>query len=395
LRGLHSIGSPLRCWTNNLFFRFAVVGTKQIMEKHAVAFIQADVLHDFVYEIFQRGGIPEAHAADAAKVLLYASRRGVDTHGVRNLKAIYFNYMEQGRLKLNPTFTIEHETPISARVDGDSGLGLAAGPWAMRMAMEKAKTTGIGMVAMRNSLHYGAAGYYPWMALAEDMIGISMTGRFYARDHNYGVLPTFGSKSMFSTNPLSISFPTQDEPPWLFDMATSTVPFNRITMMRDNGESIPLGWGVDADGTPTTDPSQVRFLYPLGGTRELGGHKGYGLMMMVSVLCNVLSSSWALQGGDDPLGFDGYQIDGDGHFFAAMRVDLFRPLDEFKRGMDAMIRALHAAPKEAGRDRIYVAGEIEHETELQRVAHGIPLSAVVLADLQALSVQYDLPLQLL
>jgi LDH2 family malate/lactate/ureidoglycolate dehydrogenase len=232
------------------------------------------------------------------------------------------------------------------------------------------------------------------MALSQDLIGICMTGRFYARDHNYGVMPTFGSKSMFSTNPLSIAFPTQEEPPWLLDMATSTVPFNRIMMMQDNGEQIPLGWGVDADGQPTTDPAQVRFLFPLGGTREQGGHKGYGLAMMVSVLCNVLAGGWDQLYPDDSLAYDGYRVDGDSHFFAAMRIDLFRPVDEFKRGMDAMIRALHAAPKEPGHDRIYVAGEIEHETELKRLRDGIPLSQVVLTDLQELAAQYDVPLEL-
>ena len=123
--------------------------------------------------------------------------------------------------------------------------------------MEKAKQSGIGIVAMHNSYHYGAAGYYPWLALQEDMIGISMTGRFYAGGSDYGVLPTFGAKSMFSTNPLAISFPTLEEPPYLLDMATSVVPFNRVTMMRDNGLNIPLGWGVDANGNPTTDPGQV------------------------------------------------------------------------------------------------------------------------------------------
>jgi L-2-hydroxycarboxylate dehydrogenase (NAD+) len=362
------------------------------MEKHARAFIQPDQLQHYVQTLFERAGLSPAHAADATDVLLYASRRGVDTHGVRNLKPIYFTQMARGLINREPHFKIDHETPVSARVDGDSALGIVAGPWAMRLAMEKAKTSGIGMVAMHNSYHYGAAGYYPYMALAEDLIGISMTGRFYAREHSYGVLPTFGSKSMFSTNPLSISFPTLEEPPWLLDMSTSTVPFNRVMMMRDNGESIPLGWGVDADGQPTTDPSQVRFLYPLGGEREQGGHKGYNLAMMVTVLCNVLSGGWAQLAPDDPQAYDGYSIKGDNHFFAAMRVDLFRPLEEFKRGMDVMIRALHAAPKAPGHDRIYVAGEIEHETEQKRLRNGIPLSDVVLNDLRALSAEFDLPL---
>lgn len=360
----------------------------------AAALIQADALQDFMRIIFTKAGVPAAQAADATDVLMYATRRGVDTHGVRNFKIIYIDGINRGHLKPTVDYQIEYETPITARVDGGQGLGLSASCWAMRLAMQKARQSGMGMVVMRNSYHFGAAGYYPWMALQEDMIGIAMTARFYARDHDYGVMPTFGAKSMFSTNPLAISFPTLEEPPWLLDMATSTVPFNRIMMMRDNGESIPLGWGVDADGQPTTDPDQVRFLYPLGGTREQGGHKGYNLAMMVSVLCNLLAGGWRDLYGDAPEAFDGYKVDGDSHFFAAMRVDLFRPLDEFKRGMDAMIRALHASPKAAGHERIYVAGEIEHETEIQRLREGVPLTSTVLADLQGLAAHYDVPLRL-
>ena len=205
--------------------------------------IQADVLHNFVSTVFARAGVPPEQAVDAADVLLYASRRGVDTHGIRNLKPIYIDGFTAGHLKPHADYKIEYETPLTARVDGGKGLGLTAACWAMRLAMQKAQQSGIGMVVMRNSYHFGAAGYYPWMALQQDMIGIGMTARVYAREHYYGVLPTFGAKSMFSTNPLSISFPTKEEPPWLLDMSTSTVPFNRIMMMRDAGQQIPLGWG--------------------------------------------------------------------------------------------------------------------------------------------------------
>jgi len=355
-----------------------------------VARIEADALHTFVQTVFERLGCLSDHAKDAADVLLYASRRGVETHGVRNVKPIYYKQIKNGLTNLHPQFKIDYETPVSARVDGDSGLGLVGGPWAMRLAMEKAKQSGIGIVAMHNSYHYGAAGYYPWLALQEDMIGISMTGRFYAGGSEYGVLPTFGAKSMFSTNPLAISFPTLEEPPYLLDMATSVVPFNRVTMMRDNGLNIPLGWGVDADGNPTTDPGKVRYLYPLGGTREQGGHKGYGLMMMVSVLCNLLSGGWNELYEGKPIGFNN-----DGHFFVAMRVDLFRSVEAFKRDMDAMIRALHDSPKAAGHDRIYVAGEIEHETEQERLHNGIPLTQFVVDELQEIGEEFGIELGLL
>lgn len=354
------------------------------------AHIGADALHHFVKTIFERLGCLPEQAADATDVLLYASRRGVETHGVRNVKPIYYKQIKNGLIHLRPQFKIDYETPVSARVDGDAALGLVGGPWAMRLAMTKAKQSGIGIVAMHNSYHYGAAGYYPWLAVQEGMIGMSMTGRFYPGGSQYGVLPTFGANGMFSTNPLAISFPTLEEPPFILDMATSTVPFNRIAMMRDNNLNIPLGWGVDSDGNPTTDPGQVRNLYPLGGTREQGGHKGYGLMTMVSVLCNILSGSWNPLNEGKALG-----LNNDGHFFVAMRVDLFRPVEEFKRDMDAMIRALHDAPKAAGHDRIYVAGEIEHETEQERLRNGIPLTEFVVNELQEIGAEFGVTLPLL
>ncbi|MEX1018066.1 MAG: Ldh family oxidoreductase, partial [Litorilinea sp.] len=267
------------------------------------------------------------------------------------------------------------------------------------LAMQKAKDAGIGMVAISNSFHFGAAGHYPAMALQEDMIGVGLTGRFAAKGSEIGVVPTFAAVPMFSTNPISIGFPTLEETPYLLDMATSTSPYNRITMFKELGRSVPLGWGTDANGNPSTDPNVIRHLFPLGGTREQGSHKGYGLSMMVEVLCAVLSGGWSNHFPPDDDTFEGYKQEGDAHFLAAFRVDLFQPVDDFKRAMDAMIRALHAAPKAEGQSRIYVPGEIEHETELERRAAGIPLPQNVVDTLQALGTEFgvdfptsDLPL---
>jgi len=354
--------------------------------------VQAEVLRAFVETVFKHAGIQEEHATDSTEVLMYASRRGVDTHGVRNVKPIYIAQIERGDINLRPEFRIEHETPTSARVHGDRGIGLAAGCWAMRLAMDKAKASGIGLVSMGNSWHYGAAGFYPWLALEQDMIGISMTARFAAKGSPIGVRPTFANVPMFSTNPIAISFPTGDEPPYLLDMATSTVPFNRITLLRDAGKPIPPGWGLDENGQPTTDPALVRQLLPLGGTREQGSNKGYGLAMVAEVLSAVLSGGWSAGFDEDENAFEGHMQHGDAHFFGALRVDMFRPAHEFKRGMDAMIRALHAAPKEPGQERIYVAGEIEHETEQQRLRDGIPLTPTAVADFKEVAAKYDVPL---
>lgn len=356
-----------------------------------VRHVDHNALHAFIRQVFEATGVRPEHAQDGADVLMWASRRGVDTHGVRNLRPLYLRLIDQGLINLDPAFRIEHETPVSARVDGDGGLGLAAACWAMHLALDKARQSGVGMVAMRNSYHFGAAGYYPWLALQRDMIGVGMTGRFSGQGADYGVPPTFGAKAMFSTNPLSIGFPTADEPPYLLDMATSAAPYNRVAMHRDNDLPIPPGWGLDADGQPTVDPAAVRQLIPLGGSRALGGHKGYGLAMMVEVLCGVLSGAWMDGAGEDPEAFEGHHQQGDAHFFAAIRVDFFRPLEDFKRGMDAMIRALHAAPKVPGQKRIYVAGEIEHETEQERLAQGVPLTPTIVADLEELSRRFGVP----
>lgn len=347
--------------------------------------VDAQALESLVAQILERAGVQPQHAADAARVLLYASRRGVDTHGVRNVSRIYIRQIDEGMINLTPQFAIEHETPVSARVDGDRGLGLAGAVWGMRLAIEKARQAGVGLVAMRNSWHYGAAGFYPWLALQEGMIGISSTGRFYAQGGGYGVVPTFAAEPKFSTNPLAFGFPTLEEPPYLLDMATSVVPFNRITLYKDAGTPVHPQWGIDAEGRGTTDAAAVRALFPLGGSRDLGGHKGTGLAMVAEVLAAVLSGEWADGFDGDEQAFDGFRQARDAHFFAAFRVDLFRPAEEFRRGMDVMIRSLHAAKKQPDAERILVAGELEHETEQERLARGVPLPPFMLAELQALA----------
>ncbi len=361
---------------------------------HYVATIPAETLHIFTREIFERAGFSPQHAADGADVLLWASRRGVETHGVRNLKLVYLRMLESGQINPNATFFVEHETPVSAQTNGDGGLGLAAGCWAMRLAMDKAEQSGMAFVTMRNSYHYGAAGYFPALALQRDMIGISLTGHFSGQGAAIGVPPTFGAKPMFSTNPIAVAFPTQNEAPWVLDMATSIAPYNRVMLHHENGLPVLPQWGLTAEGEPTADALLMQQMWPLGGDRAHGGHKGYGLSMMVATLCAVLSGGWDDGHADDAASFHGFRQTGDSHFFGAIRIDAFRPLEGFKRGMDAMIQALHAAPKVPGEERIYVAGEIEHETEQKRIKNGIPLTAVTLADLQELSVKYGVRLEI-
>jgi L-2-hydroxycarboxylate dehydrogenase (NAD+) len=359
----------------------------------SIHIIDSEALRRFSTQVFEQTGVPANQAQDAADVLVWANLHGVDTHGVRNLKKIYVERLEQGKILSNPEYIVEHETAVSARVDGGTGLGMAAGCWAMRLAIDKARQSGICFVTMHHSFHIGAAGYYPMMAIPHDMIGIAMTGNFFPDGAERGFLPTFGIRPMMSTNPLSISFPTNQEPPFLLDMSTSVVPYNRVEMMMENGQTIPLGWGLDDQGRPTTDPAALKLLLPLGGSREQGGHKGFGLALMVEILCAILSGGWS-NGADDSESSanNKYTQSHPAHFFAAFRVDNFRNVDVFKQDMDAMIRAIHDSPAAPGQDQIYVPGEIEHKTREIRLRDGIPLPPNVWEDLFVLSKRYDVPL---
>lgn len=356
-----------------------------VTEQASKVRIPAVRLRQFTQAVLEQVDVPSDQAADAADVLVWANLHGVDTHGVRNLRPNYVNRLLNGHIKPRPEFRIEHETSVTARVDGDRGLGLAAGPWAMRLAMRKAKEHGVGIVAVNNSHHYGAAGYHAMMAVPEDMIGISLTGMLFPKGSPIGVVPTFGKQPMLSTNPIAVAAPAGVEAPFLLDMATSITPYNRVMLYREVGQAIPLGWALDENGVETTDATVAKQLLPLGGSREMGGHKGYGLAVMVEILCALLSGGWDKRE-------DGYSQVGDGHFLMAIRIDAFRPVSDFKAGMDAMIDAFHQSPAVEGRERVMVAGEPEAKTAKRRNENGIPLPPNVAGDLVALSEQFNVPL---
>ena len=325
-------------------------------------FIQADLLRTFSSKVFQRLGIPRDQAEDGADVLVWANLHGIDTHGVRNLKQYYVAQLEEGLIKPDAKIEVEHETPISARVNAGGGLGLAAACWGMRRAIDKAQESGSGFVSMNTSNHLGASGYFARKAVEHDMIGVSMTGYFLPQNAEKGLLPTFGITPMLSTNPLSVSFPTEEEPPFLLDMATSIVPYNRIQLMKEAGKPIPIGWALDQDrpAVMNEEPSP-----------EAHGH---------------------FFKSDDPSETDtGYAQRADAHFFGAIRLDLFRSAKDFKRGLDAMIRTIHSFPAEPGKERVLYPGEIEYETSQRRRREGIPIPGPIAADLRVLSKKYDLP----
>jgi LDH2 family malate/lactate/ureidoglycolate dehydrogenase len=297
-----------------------------------------------------------------------------------------------------PEEKVVSESATAALIDAGAGLGQPVSYRAMKLAIEKAAAYGTGFVAVRNSNHYGIAGYYAMMALDGDMIGISMTNAAVL------VVPTFGRDARLGTNPIAVAAPAGQERPFVLDMATSTVPRGKLEVYNRQQKPLPGGWATDETGTPTTDAAQVLDnllarrgggLLPLGGAGELlGGHKGYGLALLVDLLSGVLPGA----GYADNIYLktaEGKPLPANvGHFFGALKVEAFRPLDEFKATMDDIIRRLKETPKAEGTDRIYIHGEKEYEEAERRAQEGIPLGPKVEADLrsiaQELDVEYDL-----
>ena len=278
------------------------------------------------------------------------------------------------------------ETPVTALVDGNMGLGLSIGVRAMNMAIEKARNSFIGMVAVKNSHHFGAAQYFSMMAVSHGMIGISST------NSNPVVLPTGGREPVYGTNPISVSAPSGDEPTFCLDVGTSAMVFQKLILTTRLGNSIPLGIAADDEGEPTTDPAvavQSKKLLPLGSTPELGSHKGYGLGMVVDVLCGLLSGHGAsIQMEPGP------SYGSNGHFFAAIRIDAFRPLEEFQGQMDDMFQRVHGTAPAKGFDKVLVAGDPEHAREKERREQGIPLLPAVIDELKELAKDVDVPWEL-
>ena len=297
-----------------------------------------------------------------------------------------------------PEVQVITETPTTALIDAGAGLGQPVSYRAMGRAIQKARDLGAGFVTVRNSNHYGIAGYYAMMALEHDCIGISMTNAAVL------VVPTFGRDAMLGTNPISVAAPAGQERPFVLDMATSTVPRGKLEVYNRLEKPIPLGWATDETGTPTDSTGHVLEnlkqragggLLPLGGAGELlGGHKGYGLALMVDILCAILSGA-AYADLVYPKDEQGKPLPSAiGHFFGAWRVDAFRPVEEFKAAMDDLQRRLKGTPKAEGQTRVYVHGEKEYEEAELRSREGIPLNPKVAADLRAIGeevgVEYDL-----
>ena len=349
-------------------------------------------LRQFTEQIFVAMGCSDTDARLAADVLVSADLRGVDSHGVARLPG-YVRLYDKQRINPQPTIRVVHETPSTAVVDGDRGLGLVVGPWAMRVAIEKARVAGTGWVAVRNSNHFGIAGYHAMLAAEHDMIGQAMTHAAPL------VAPTFALEKMLGTNPIAVAIPAATEPTFLADFASTAVAYGKLEILQRKGQGIPTGWAQDADGQPTTDANAVRnggALLPLGTDREHGSHKGYGLGAVVDIFSGVLSGAnygpwvppFATAGFMDAN--EGVGV-GTGHFFGAMRIDAFRPADEFKANMDIWIQRFRQARAMPGQ-RVLIPGDPERLMEAERLATGIPVADPVLTSLHELSERFGVKL---
>lgn len=328
--------------------------------------VDHDSLQKTVYEIFQKMGVPNDEAKEGSHVLTMTDLRAVETHGVSNMMRRYVQDYSSGNMNPSPNIRVIRETPGIAVLDGDRGLGITIGKRAMDIAIEKASNTGIGVVAMRNSGHLGAVGHFAMLAAQKDMVGICMTAG------GDGIAPTFGGEGKLGANPISFAAPTTDQPTLMFDVATSSVAMNKLTLAKRVGTPILPGWIANKDGTPIMEeiepPAAGEFLgLPFGGTRENGSHKGYGFSLMVEVLGSLLA-------GSVPTMLDvKHRESMFKHHFAAYDIKAFTDLDMFKSNMDQMLETLRNTKPSPGHTRVIYPGLAEYEDEVDRRSNGIPL----------------------
>lgn len=347
-------------------------------------------LTQYIKNVFLAMGGTDADAQQAAEVLIAADLRGVDSHGVARLSG-YVKLWQKGRLNGNPQVRVVHETPSTAVMDADLGAGLVVAPKAMKLAMEKARIAGTGWVAVKNSNHFGIAGYHAMLALEEDMIGWAFTNASPL------VAPTHSKSRFLGTNPIAVAFPAKNNPPLVIDMATTTVANGKLEVLQRKGLNTPDGWTQDKDGMPSNSATILKeggAMRPLGSNPDLGSHKGYCLASMVDIFSGVLSGAnygpWVppfvafLEPPKDQVG------EGIGHFVGAMRIDAFRPAEEFKAHMDNWIETFRKAESIYPDQKVLIPGDPERELTAYRLQHGIELLPPVIADLKSLAQELGL-----
>lgn len=359
-------------------------------------YVSWQLIGDFMTAAFKAADVPEEDAKICADVLMESDRRGIESHGINRFKPIYIDRINAGIQKPVTEFEILKETPTTLVADAHDGMGMVASHKAMEMIIEKAKTYGMAMAAIRNSTHYGIAGYWATMASSAGLIGITGTN---ARP---SIAPTFGVDNMLGTNPLTFAFPTDEEFPFVLDCATSITQRGKIEYFAHEGKCTPSGMVIGREGEALTDSDDILVkltqgeaaLAPLGGIgEELAGYKGYGYATVVEILSSALASGSYLK---MLTGFDSKgnrQPYGLGHFFIAIDPEAFMGLDSFKKTCTDILKQLRESTKAKGQSRIYTAGEKEYLTWLERKDKGVPVGADVQKELVQVRDMYKLPFE--
>jgi LDH2 family malate/lactate/ureidoglycolate dehydrogenase len=346
-----------------------------------VLHVQPAVLKEYATAVLYKIGMPAEDAELVANSLVEANIRGVDSHGIVRL-IYYVNKMRQGGTKVRPDIRLERDHAATAVVDGNHGMGQVVGTYAMNVAVEKASKYGIGMVAVKNSEHFGTAASYAMMALERDMIGIACTNAPPV------MAPWGGKQQAIGNNPMAFAIPTATSAPIVLDMAMSKVAGGKVRLAAKRGEKIPNNWIVNKHGEPTEDPNNL----PEGALLP-EGHKGYGLAVIVEVLSGVLPGAAILSSLPNWL-FNPEKPTRTGHTMIAINIDNFMPVDDFKQRVESMIKELHDHPPAAGVDRVLLPGEIEHLVAQQR-RNGFDIPIEVYHDLRNVGLELGIATEIL
>lgn len=353
--------------------------------------IKPAILKNFVKDVFVKLGAPKKHAEIVSDVLITSDIRGIDSHGIQRLKT-YYERIKQGIYNVKTKPKLIKETPTTAVIDGRFGLGPVIAYKSMKLAIKKAKKFGLGAVAVRNSTHFGIAGYYSLMAIKEGMIGITTTNT------RPMVPPTFGVEPLLGTNPLTMGAPTDERFPFLIDCATSIIQRGKVEVYNRLHKSLPNGLIITKNGKTEDDPKEVLHdldeasaaLLPLGGKGEsTSGHKGYGYATFVEILSSALQEGIFLK-NTAGIYENGQKRLSVGHFFLAINLENFMGIKSFKNTTGKIMRTLRSSKKEPGVEKIYTGGEKEYINEIERKKTGIPLNKSIQQDIKLIQKELEL-----
>jgi LDH2 family malate/lactate/ureidoglycolate dehydrogenase len=361
-----------------------------MVESNKMTIIQSEILKNWITTVFETCGFSTQNAQLSAKVLVDADLRGIDSHGVARLSG-YVRLIQNGRINTKPNFIVTHRKKTMIHLDADGAIGLLSAPFAMNLAMEATAEYGSGWSGISNSNHFGIAAYHAMMALEKDFIGFAMTNASPL------VTPSGGKQRMLGTNPICVAVPTQNEIPFVLDMATAAAANGKLEIAERSNKPIPEGWAITQNGEPTTDAKALKnggILLPLGSNKNGGYHKGYGLGSWVDIFSGVLTGAnfgpWVppFVSFLDPIANQPGK--GIGHFVGCWDMDGFQDKETTKKNMDLWIQTFKNTVSIDIENPVLVPGEIEHHLANERSNNGIPLVDAVCKEIEALSIEFKI-----